>query len=154
MAGDVREWADGRWLTADGSSAGFRPIDFRLLFAAEAFERIGLAGEVLALLAVRADGVGGRDLLPFPAPEGGTEQSGPDDDAPLIGRGIADGKIDAAHAHGFFADFDDHFAIVRFIDDRVPRATAEDVGDVVETARPTTRIRWGRHERGQCSTSC
>src|ERR1043166_3899047 len=99
---------DGR-LMADGSSAGFRPVDSGFPPAAEALQRVGFAAEILALLAVGTDGVGGRDLLPFPAAECGAEQAGSDDDAPTVRRRIADGDIDAADAHRFLAHFDDHF---------------------------------------------
>src|SRR6266480_1162006 len=76
---------DDRWLTADGSSAALRPVDLRLLLAAQAFHPVRLAGEVLSLLAMRTNGVRRGDLLPFPAAQGRAEQAGPDDDAPVIG---------------------------------------------------------------------
>src|ERR1051325_5231256 len=78
-----------------GRSAGFRPVDLRFRFTAEAFQRIRLAAEILPLLAGWTNGVRRRDLLPFPAAEGGAEQAGPHDDAPTIGRRVADGDIAA-----------------------------------------------------------
>src|SRR6266545_5860175 len=135
-------------------SAGFRPVDLRFLLAPETLQRIGLAAEVLPLLAVRTDGVCGGDLLPFPAAQGGAEQAGANDDAPLVGRRLADGDIDAAHADRLLADLDHHFAVVGFVDDRIPRAAPEDVSDVIQTSRPAAGYGREGHERGQSSISC
>src|SRR5436309_277539 len=56
-------------------SAGFRPIDLRFRFAAQALQRVGLAAEILTLLALGTDGVGLGDFLPFPAAQGRAEQT-------------------------------------------------------------------------------
>src|ERR1051326_8152316 len=96
-----------------GRSAGFRPVDLRFRFTAEAFQRIRLAAEILPLLAGWTNGVRRRDLLPFPAAEGGAEQAGPHDDAPTIGRRVAHGDIDATDAHRLFANLEDDFAVRR-----------------------------------------
>src|SRR5437588_12290595 len=136
------------------ASASFRPVDLRFRLAPETLQRVGFPSEVLTLLAVGTDGVGSGDLLPFPAAQGRAEQTGPDDDAPAVGGRLAHGEVDAADADRFFAHFDDHFAVVGFIDYRVPRAAPQDVSDVVQTSRPTAWRGGGGHERGQCNTSC
>src|SRR6266446_1445744 len=129
-------------------SAGFRPVHLRVRLAPEAFQRVGFAAEVLTLLAVGTDGVRGGDLLPFPAAQGRAEHAGPDDDAPVVGGRLAYGEIDAADAHRFLAHLDDHFAVVGFIHDGVPRPAPQNVGDVVQASRPAA-WRGGRsHERG------
>src|SRR6267143_4975642 len=89
-----------------GGSAGFRPVDLRFRLAPETLERVGFATEVLALQAVGTDGVGGGDLLPFPAAQGRAEHAGPDDDAPTVRRRLAHGDVDAADAHRLLAHFD------------------------------------------------
>lgn len=133
--------------------------------APEALQLVGFAGEILPLLAVRADGVRRGDLLPFPAAEGGSQHAGADHDAPAIGRRIADGDIDPADANRPLAHLNHNFPVVCLIDNRIPRAAPQNVGDVIEAACPSTgsrdrRRRGGRggrgghHERGQFSTSC
>src|SRR3989442_10530366 len=131
-------------------SAGFRPVDLRLPLAAHAFHGVGLAAEILPLLALGTHGVGGGDLLPFPAAEGRAEHSRADDDAPMVGGRVADGDVDAAEADRLVADCDDDCAVCSFVDDEIPRSTTQDVGDVVEASGPAP----GRdHEGAQCSTS-
>src|SRR5438309_6404643 len=145
-----------RW--ARRGSAGLRPVDLRLLLAAQAFHRVGLAAEILPLLALRTDGVRGSDLLPFPAAQGGAEHARADDDTPLIGGCFTNGDVDAADTHRFLADFDDHLVVVTVVDDLVPRAATQHVGDVVKAPGPSVRARGRRrtrgHEGGQSSTSC
>src|ERR1051326_7460715 len=68
-----------------GRSAGFRPVDLRFRFTAEAFQRIRLAAEILPLLAGWTNGVRRRDLLPFPAPAAGAERPGPRAKTPATG---------------------------------------------------------------------
>src|SRR4029077_6381937 len=94
-----------RW--ARRGSAGLRPVDLRLLLAAQAFHRVRLATEILPLLALWTDGVRGGDLLPFPAAPGGPAPARADDDAPLIGGGFTNRDVDAADTHRFLADLDD-----------------------------------------------
>src|SRR5574341_2191764 len=118
------------------SSAGFRPVDLRFLLAASALQRLRLTGDILPFLAMRTDGVGGGNLLPFPAAQGRAEDARARDDAPLIGRRVAHGNVDAADAHRLLADFEHDLAVGGFIDDGVPRAPAQDVGNVVEAAGP------------------
>src|SRR5712671_5793028 len=112
-----------------GFSAGFRPVDLRLLLAAAALQARRSAAEVLPLLAVRTDGVRRRDLLPFPAAQGRAEQAGARHDAPLIRWRLADRDIDTADPHRLLADLEHDLAVVRFVDDRVPCAATQDVGD-------------------------
>jgi len=118
--------------------------------AAGALQRDRFAGEILPFLTVGTDRVGGGDLLPFPAAQGGAEDPGANDDAPAIGRRVAHGDVDAADPHRFLANFEDDFAVGGFIDDGVPRAPTQDVGNVVEAAGPPAGT---SHERAQCSTS-
>src|SRR6059036_3857684 len=118
-------------------SAGFRPIDLRFRFAAQALQRVGLAAEILTLLALGTDGVGLGDFLPFPAAQGRAEQTGPYHDAPAVGGRLAHSEVDAADTHRFLAHFDDDFPVISFVDDGVPRAAPQNVGDVVQTSRPT-----------------
>src|SRR5438034_10322597 len=98
--------ADGRWLTADGQLAGFRPVDLRFRLAPQTLQRVWLAAEVLPLLTLGTDGIRGGDLLPFPAAQGRAEQAGADDDAPPVGRRFAHRDVAPAHAHRLLADFD------------------------------------------------
>src|SRR6266446_2834057 len=103
-------------------SADLRPVDLRLLLAAQAFHRVRLAAEILPLLALGTDGIRGGDLLPFPAAQGRPQHARADDDTPLIGGCLANGDVDAADTHRFLADLDDHFVVVTVVHDRVPRA--------------------------------
>jgi len=102
---------------------------------------MGLSRKVLALVAVRADGIGGHDVLP--APERGSEYAGPDDDAPMIGRDVTHADIDAREAHGLLAHLDHHLAVPRLLEDGVPGPAAEDIRHVVEASGPADRTRHG-----------
>jgi hypothetical protein len=110
----------------------------------------GPAAKLLALVTVWTDGVGGNDVAtPFPAAQGRTEYTGPHYDAPGVRLGFPDGDVDPAQANGFVADFHDDL-VAALLDDGVPRATTQNVGDVIETAGPPAGT---DHERAQCSTS-
>src|SRR6267378_1205214 len=137
-----------------GGSAGFRPVDLRLFSAAAAFQRVRFALEILTLLAMRTDGVRRRDLLPFPAAQGGAEQAGARHDAPLVRWRVADGDVDAADPHRFLPDLEHDFSVGGFVNDRVPCAAPQYVGDVIEAAGPSTWSvgRGGNHRRAECST--
>src|SRR2546423_6395974 len=124
------------------ASAGFRPVYPRFVLAARAGQGVRLAAEVLALVTVRANAVRGDHVLPSPAPQRGTQHAGAHDDAPVVGRGLAHGDVDAADTHRLLTHFDHHFAVGRFVDDRIPRAATQHVGDVVEAAGPPA---WSDH---------
>ena len=121
----------------DESSAGLRPVDLRLQLAAGACQCRRSAGKILPLVTVRADGVGHRGPLPFPAAQGRSEHAGPHDDAPVIGSRLAHVDVDAADAHLSLADFE-HNLVAAFVQNGIPGAPAQHVGNVIEAARPTT----------------
>src|SRR5437660_12709288 len=139
--------ADGRRLTA--GSAGFRPVDLRFPRAPRACEGVRFAREVLALVAIRTDGVGRDHVLPFPAAEGRAEHTSSHDDTPAIGGGIAHGDIDAAEPDRLLPHFNDALAGGCF-DDGIPGASTEHVGDIIQTSRPPDGT---AHAAAQCSTS-
>src|SRR6266487_5460440 len=143
--------ADDRQPRTADLSAGFRPVDRRFLLAADAFQRVRFAAEILPLLAMGTDTVRRRDLLPFPAAEGGAEQAGARHDAPLVRGRVADGDIDAADPHRFLAHLEHDFPVGGFFDDRVPGAAPQHVGDIIEAPGPSAWSR-GSHRRAECST--
>src|SRR5579859_1139184 len=98
----------------------------------------GMAGVILALGAEGAHGVRGDHALALTA-EGGTEHPGAFHDAPPVRRRRAEIEIVAADPDTPIPDGEHDLAVLRFLEDRIPRAPAQDVGDAIGAAGPAQR---------------